>query len=147
LKHLRRLMFFPATADILLLFDCFWGGSMANGRLEIPDSMFFRNASDLSLQLIIGVTQFLFLLYERRSGRERCLGMAVALIFMLETGARSVHRDSALRCRGPRTRSPAHKADSRGFVGRRSSRMVGPVRSLSPFDALEPEDVARSPKA
>ncbi|HMD49427.1 MAG TPA: O-antigen ligase family protein, partial [Bryobacteraceae bacterium] len=89
-KHLRRLMFFLTAADVLLLIDCFWGGSTANGRLEIPDSMFFRNANDLSLQLIIAITQFLFLLYQpqvwvRAAG---VAGMAAALVFMLETGAR-----------------------------------------------------------
>lgn len=89
-KHLRRLMFFLAAADILLLIDCFWGGSMANGRLEIPDSMFFRNANDLSLQLIIAITQFLFLLYQRKIWVRAAgvAGMATALVYMLETGAR-----------------------------------------------------------
>jgi len=74
----------------LLLLDCFWGGSMANGRLEIPDSMFFRNANDLSLQLIIAVTQLLFLLYQRQIWARAMgmLGMAGALICMLETAAR-----------------------------------------------------------
>jgi len=89
-KHLRRLMFFLAAADVLLLIDCFWGASLANGRLEIPDSMFFRNANDLSLQLIIAITQFLFLLYQRQIW-VRAVGVAgigAALVFMLETGAR-----------------------------------------------------------
>jgi O-antigen ligase len=90
LKHLRRLMFFLAAADVALLLDCFWGGSMANGRLEIPDSMFFRNANDLSLQLIIAVTQFLFLVYQRQVWVRAVgvLGMTAAPMFMLETGAR-----------------------------------------------------------
>lgn len=90
LKQLRRLMFFLAAADVLLLIDCLWNGSVANGRLEIPDSMFFRNANDLSLQLIIAITQFLFLVYQRPIWLRAVgiAGIAGALVFMLETGAR-----------------------------------------------------------
>ena len=89
-RHLRRLMFFLIASDFLLLVDCLWGGSTQSGRLEIPDSMFFRNANDLSMQLIIAVTQFLYLLYQRGVWKRVAAGagMAVALVFMLETGAR-----------------------------------------------------------
>jgi hypothetical protein len=90
LRHCRRLMNFLIASNVLLLLDCWWGGSMANGRLEIPDSMFFRNANDLSLQLIIAITQFMYLLYQRQIWK-RVAGAAailVALVYMLETGAR-----------------------------------------------------------
>jgi O-Antigen ligase len=89
-RHLRRLMFFLIASDVLLLIDCIWGGSMQTGRLEIPDSMFFRNSNDLSLQLLIAVTQFVYLLYQPRLWKRVAggVGMAAALVFMLETGAR-----------------------------------------------------------
>lgn len=89
-RHLRRLMFFLIASDVLLLIDCFWGGSMQTGRLEIPDSMFFRNANDLSLQLLIAITQFVYLLYQGGIWKRLVggTGMAAALVFMLETGAR-----------------------------------------------------------
>jgi len=89
-RHLRRLMFFLIVSDVLLLMDCFWGGSMQTGRLEIPDSMFFRNSNDLSLQLLIAVTQFVYLLYQPTLWKRVAggTGMAAALVFMLETGAR-----------------------------------------------------------
>jgi O-antigen ligase/polysaccharide polymerase Wzy-like membrane protein len=89
-RHLDRLMLFLVASDVLLLIDCFWGGSTQSGRLEIPDSMFFRNANDLSLQLIIALTQFVYLLYQREIWK-RVLGaggIAASIIFMLETGAR-----------------------------------------------------------
>ena len=88
--HLRRLMFFLIASDVLLLIDCWWCGSMQTGRLEIPDSMFFRNSNDLSLQLIIALTQFAYLLYQRGVWRRvaGALGMTATLVFMLETGAR-----------------------------------------------------------
>jgi O-Antigen ligase len=89
-RHLRRLMFFLIASDVLLLIDCWWGGSMQTGRLEIPDSMFFRNANDLSLQLLIAITQFLYLLYQRGVWKRVAggAGIAAAVVFMLETGAR-----------------------------------------------------------
>jgi O-antigen ligase len=89
-RQLRRLMLFLIASDVLLLIDCYWGGSMQSGRLEIPDSMFFRNANDLSLQLIIALAQFLYLLYQRGFWKRVTggAGMAAALVFMLETGAR-----------------------------------------------------------
>jgi O-antigen ligase len=63
---------------------------MRNGRFEIPDSMFFSNANDLSLQLIIAVTQFMYLLYQSQIWK-RVLGagaMLAALVFMFQTAAR-----------------------------------------------------------
>ncbi|MBZ5610850.1 MAG: O-antigen ligase family protein [Acidobacteriia bacterium] len=89
-RHLRRVMLFLIAADFLLLVDCFWGGSMQTGRLEIPDSMFFRNANDLSLQLIIAITQFLYLLYQREVWKRVAggAGMLAGLVFLFETGAR-----------------------------------------------------------
>ncbi len=89
-RHLHRLMLFLVASDVLLLIDCWWGGSTLSGRLEIPDSMFFRNANDLSLQLIIALTQFVYLLYQREVWKRALggAGIAASLVFMLETGAR-----------------------------------------------------------
>ncbi|HYL37276.1 MAG TPA: O-antigen ligase family protein [Bryobacteraceae bacterium] len=88
--HLRRVMYFLIASDLLLLIDCWWGGSMANGRLEIPDSMFFRNANDLSLQLLLAVTQFLFLVHQRQRWKQIAGGAAIlaSLLFIFKTGAR-----------------------------------------------------------
>lgn len=88
--HLRRLMFFLVAANWLLLVDCYWFGSVQGGRLEIPDSVFFSNANDLSLQLIIAITQFMFLVFQPQVWK-RLLGVAGimgALVFMLRTAAR-----------------------------------------------------------
>jgi O-antigen ligase len=89
-RHLRRLMYFLIASNVLLLFDCWWGGSMSGSRLEIPDSMFFRNANDLSLQLLIAITQFLYLLYQRQIWKQLAGGAAIltSSVFLFETGAR-----------------------------------------------------------
>jgi O-antigen ligase len=83
-------MFFLVASNFLLLLDCFWAGSMRTGRLEIPDSMFFRNSNDLSLQLIIAITQFAFLLYQPQMWKRVVGGgaMLAALVFLLKTAAR-----------------------------------------------------------
>lgn len=88
--HLRRLMFFLVASNLLLLLDCFWAGSMRTGRLEIPDSMFFRNSNDLSLQLIIAITQFAYLLYQGPMWKRVAGGgaMLAALVFLFKTAAR-----------------------------------------------------------
>ena len=88
--HLRRVVYFLIAADFLLLVDCYWGGSMQTGRLEIPDSMFFRNSNDLSLQLIIAITQFFYLMYQREVWQRiaGAAGTLASLTFLFETGAR-----------------------------------------------------------
>ena len=90
IRHLRRLMVFLIASDFLLLADCFWFGSVKNGRLEISDSVFFSNANDLSLQLIIAITQFTFLAFQLQIW-ARFLGVAAslaALVFTFKTAGR-----------------------------------------------------------
>ncbi len=63
---------------------------MQGGRLEIPDSVFFSNANDLSLQLIIAITQFMYLVFQPQYWK-RMLGAAAilaALVFTFRTAGR-----------------------------------------------------------
>jgi len=90
IRHLRRLMLFLIASNLVLLADCFWFGSAQGGRLEIPDSVFFSNANDLSLQLIIAITQFTYLIFQPQYSK-RFLGAAAilgALIFTFRTAGR-----------------------------------------------------------
>jgi O-antigen ligase len=90
IRYLRRLMFFLIASNLVLLADCFWFGSVQGGRLEIPDSVFFSNANDLSLQLIIAITQFTFLIFERQYWKRIFGAVAIlgALVFMFRTAGR-----------------------------------------------------------
>jgi O-antigen ligase len=90
IRYLRRLMFFLIASNLVLLADCFWFGSVQGGRLEIPDSVFFSNANDLSLQLIIAITQFTFLTFERQYWKRIFGAVAIlgALVFMFRTAGR-----------------------------------------------------------
>ena len=90
IRHCRRLMYFLIAANFMLLLDCFLFGSIRDGRFEIPQSMFFTNANDLALQLLIAVTQFMYLLYQRQTWKHILGGAAIlmSLLYMLKTGSR-----------------------------------------------------------
>jgi O-antigen ligase len=83
-------MFFLIASNFLLLLDCFLYGTIKDGRFEISESMFFTNANDLALQLLIAITQFMYLFYQRQAWKQ-ILGagaILVTLIYMLRTGSR-----------------------------------------------------------
>jgi O-antigen ligase len=89
-RYCRRLMFFLIASNFLLLLDCFLFGAITNGRFEIQQSMFFNNANDLALQLLIAITQFMYLFYQREAWKHVLGGAAsmVALMYLLKTGSR-----------------------------------------------------------
>jgi O-antigen ligase len=89
-RHCRRLMFFIIASNFFLLLDCFLFGTATTGRFEIPHSIFFTNANDLALQLLIAITQFMYLLYQREVWKHIVGGVAilVALTYMLKTASR-----------------------------------------------------------
>jgi O-antigen ligase len=89
-RHCRRFMFFLIASNVMLLLDCYLFGSVTGGRFEIPGSIFFSNANDLALQLLIAVTQFMYLLYQRQTWKRivGASGILVALVYMLKTGSR-----------------------------------------------------------
>lgn len=89
-RHVRRFLLFLIAADFLLLLNCFCFGQFTDGRFEIPHSMFSTNANDLALQLLIAITQFAYLLYQREIWK-RAIGMGamfVTLMYLLKTGSR-----------------------------------------------------------
>jgi len=90
IPYCRRWMFVLIASNFLLLLNCFLFGATPDGRFEIPGSMFSSNANDLALQLLIAITQFLFLLYQRELWKNILGGAAIviALAYMLRTGSR-----------------------------------------------------------
>ena len=89
-RHCRRCMFFLIASNLMLLLDCFLFGAATQGRFEIPESIFFANANDLALQLLIAVTQFVYLLYQRQVWKHLlgAAGIVIALMYILKTGSR-----------------------------------------------------------
>ncbi len=86
----RRLMNINILGSFLLVVNCLAFGSMKSGRLEIPDSLFFENANDLGLALLLGVCQtaYLFFIPGLRSKIWGALVAFGSLFYMLKTGSR-----------------------------------------------------------
>lgn len=90
LKYCRWLMAVMIAADFLLLIDCVVAAHITDGRLDIPGSIFFANANDLSLQLALAITQFLYLLFQPGLWKRvvAVVGISAALVYSLQTGSR-----------------------------------------------------------
>lgn len=94
LRRCRSLMYVNVAAAVILVMTCikFGGtGGPADGRFVIPKSLFFSNANELGLALLLGVTSFLFLMYQAGMG-VRVLGIAgilLSTIYALKTGSRA----------------------------------------------------------
>ncbi|HEV2201144.1 MAG TPA: O-antigen ligase family protein [Bryobacteraceae bacterium] len=86
----RRLMNVNILATVLLMVNCAAFGSMKSGRLEVPDSLFFENANDLGLALLLGMCQAAYLFF-LPGIKPKLWGLLVALgslYYMLKTGSR-----------------------------------------------------------
>jgi O-antigen ligase len=90
LKHCKRLMYVLVGADVLLLVDCVVTSRASYGRLDIPGSIFFSNANDLSLQLGLAITHFFYMLIQPRLWQKilGAAGISMALVYDLQTGSR-----------------------------------------------------------
>jgi hypothetical protein len=93
LRRCRALMYVNAAGAVILLLTCLkfgTAGSAEGGRFEIPESLFYGNANDLGLALLLGVTSFLFLVYQPGI-KKRILGLAgilFSVMYVLKTGSR-----------------------------------------------------------
>lgn len=89
-RHCRRFLYFLIASNFILLLDCAVAGGVRDGRFEIPESLFFTNANDLALQLLIGITQFIYLLYQRQVWKHiaGAVGILLALLYLFRTGSR-----------------------------------------------------------
>jgi O-antigen ligase len=93
LKQCRSLMYVNVVGAVVLLLTClkFGGASGAeDGRFAVPGSLFYANANELGLALLLGVTSFLFLV-SQRGVASRILGAAGILfcvLYALKTGSR-----------------------------------------------------------
>jgi len=94
LRRCRALMYVNIAGAVVLLMTCMkFGGSGAgseDGRFVIPHSLFYSNANELALALLLAITTFLFLLYQPGM-IMRILGMTgilLSIMFALKTGSR-----------------------------------------------------------
>ena len=88
----RSLMILNVVCSVIVLLTCAAFGSSGGGgeRFQIADSIFFANSNELGLQLLLGMTFFLFLFY-LGGARRIILGLAGLLLsfsYMIKTGSR-----------------------------------------------------------
>lgn len=96
----RRLMYVKMFGSLILLISCFFLYDPSAGqRFRIQDSLFFSNANDLALALLISITEFGFLIYQK--GVKAVIGAAgsgVALVYMMKTESRGVFVAAIVVC-------------------------------------------------
>ena len=93
LRRCRSLMYVNVAGACILVLTCikFGGtGGPVDGRFIIPESLFFSNANELGLALLLGVTSFLFLVYQPGMGMQilGAAGILLSTIYALKTGSR-----------------------------------------------------------
>ena len=87
----RTLFFVTIFGSAVVLASCFFFGEASQGRLLIPNSLFFDNPNDLALQLLLGVMFCAYLLMSRNVFYQ-ALGavlIAVSILYILKTGSRA----------------------------------------------------------
>jgi O-antigen ligase len=94
LRRCRCLMYVNAVGAGLLLLTCLnfgnAGADLAGERLRIPGSLFYANANDLALTLLLGMTAFLFLLFNKGIAARiiGSIGVTISTLYALKTGSR-----------------------------------------------------------
>lgn len=94
LRRCRQWMYLQIAGGAALLLTCAVFGSTgedpADARFRIPDSLFFGNANELALALLIAVCSFLFLLHHHRIlvRAAGIAGIAAASWYAFRTGSR-----------------------------------------------------------
>lgn len=89
-ENLRRFVYALLISDLLLLASCWLYGAAVADRFSIPESIFYGNANELALALVIAITQFVYILYGGKMLTRLIAAVAVliAVNFMLKTGSR-----------------------------------------------------------
>jgi hypothetical protein len=94
LRRCRYLMYVNAAGSAILLLTCVKFGSAGAGadlgRFLIPQSLFYSNANDLGLALLLGVTSFWFLFSQPGMGMRILggIGILLSVSYALKTGSR-----------------------------------------------------------
>ncbi len=91
IKRCKVLMLLNVVVATMVLISCIGiGGVSEDGRFRIAGSMFSGNSNDLALQLTLGLTSYMYLLYVGGITRKiaAVAGMIGCLVYMLKTGSR-----------------------------------------------------------
>ncbi len=91
-RDCRRIMYVNAVVSFLTLLTCIVFGSIsADGRYFVPGGAgFFSNSNELAMQLLMGITQFAYMVSQRSVVVKllAALGILGSIPYMLWTGSR-----------------------------------------------------------
>jgi O-antigen ligase len=96
-RRCRNLMYVNIAAAVIVVLTCITfgtsgdpGSDLDDTRFRVPQSLFFANANQLALNLLLGVTFFVFLFYRPGLGQHvlATAGILFSTIYALKTGSR-----------------------------------------------------------
>jgi len=92
LRQVRTLVRVMGVAALFVIVSCLAFGGYIDGRFSIPDSLFYSNANELGLQLLLGIIIFMYSFFEKNKLAKVVSAVAifVSLTFILKTGSRGV---------------------------------------------------------
>jgi O-Antigen ligase len=92
LRNCRQLMYLNVATACMTLLTCIAFGTHAeDGRYRVPGGAgFFDNSNELAMQLLVGITQFVYLFSQKnRAGKILAImGIAISMPYMFWTGSR-----------------------------------------------------------
>jgi O-antigen ligase/polysaccharide polymerase Wzy-like membrane protein len=92
LRNCRQLMYLNVATAFMTLLTCIaFGTHGEDGRYRVPGGAgFFDNSNELAMQLLMGITQFVYLFSQKNRVAKvaATLGIAVSMPYMLWTGSR-----------------------------------------------------------
>lgn len=91
LRQVRSMMTVLLIGAYALLPVCFLYGSGETGRFSIPGSIFYSNANELGLQLLLNIIFFIYVFFANRNMLWKIAsfaGIGLSAHYMLQTGSR-----------------------------------------------------------
>jgi O-antigen ligase len=91
LGQCRKLFYVMNFGAVVVISACYFFGEAKEGRLAIPNSLFFDNPNDLALQLLLGVMFCAYLLMSRNVLHQifGAILIGVSILLILKTGSRA----------------------------------------------------------
>jgi O-antigen ligase len=91
-RQVRTVVRVMGIGALFVILSCYFFGGWTQGRFSIPDSLFYNNANELALQLLLGIIILMYAFFENNLWAKLVSvgGIFVSLMFMLKTGSRGV---------------------------------------------------------
>jgi hypothetical protein len=91
-RNCRQLMYVNIAGSFMALLTCIaFGATSDDGRYMVPGGAgFFENSNELAMQLLLGITQFVYLFSQKnRVGKLIAVsGIGLSIVYALRTGSR-----------------------------------------------------------